>query len=478
MPLRSTLILEMIFTSFVRKFCTITTIQLKTSLKAKLVQKMLSQNSEALNIFKQISVIPELKILETIFTSNGYELRMAGGAVRDIMCGIQPNDIDFASNATPDQMIRIMRDKDNIRLITTPSGERHGTVTARINDKHQFEITTLRIDKCTDGRHAEVVFVNDWKIDASRRDLTINSMFLDLNGILYDYFDGENDLKNKRIRFVGDTASRIREDYLRIFRYFRFHARFGSSQTHDLQTLSTIKSNCDGLQIISGERIWAEMKRILVIKNCENVIDVMFNNIQIGKHLGFKVNQRNANETQLSGDFSRDLSEFRKVLNNLMNGVNTGVMSGWEAYTLFAALIQDSDELLDVTKRLKLSNYEKECILYIIKNRETLLNEDMKALRSQLALTPKPNQNNLRKSIIECMKYCGLFSHISAISEWTIPEFPFTGHLIAGRVKKRTLIKDIINELKTFWAKTGFESTEEQLKEELERLLQSDRYKE
>ncbi|CAG2106257.1 unnamed protein product [Medioppia subpectinata] len=470
----------MIFNSIVRKFCTITTVQLKTALKAKLSRKMLAQNTEALNIFSQISKIPELKILENIFTSNGYELRMAGGAVRDLLCGIQPNDIDFASNARPDQMIEIMRNKENIRLITTPAGERHGTVTARINDKHQFEITTLRIDKNTDGRHAEVVFVNDWKIDASRRDLTINSLFLDLNGILYDYFDGENDLKNKIIRFVGDSEARIREDYIRIFRYFRFHARFGCAKKHDEQTLSTIKANCDGLQIISGERIWAEMKRILVFKDCSDVIDVMLNDVNIGKHMGFNANEctTGANQVLQNDDYSRDLSEFRKVVNNLKNGVESEAMTGWEASTLFASLIKDSTELLNVVKRLKLSNNEKDCILFIITNRETMINGDINALRKELTLTPKPNQNNYRKCIIECLKYCGLFSEIAAISEWTIPEFPFTGHLIAGRVKKRTLIKDIINELKTFWAKTGFEATEEQLKEELERLLQTDRFKE
>ena len=101
------------------------------------------------------------------------------------------------------------------------NGERHGTVTPRINDKQNFEITTLRIDVITNGRHAEVQFTTDWQLDAYRRDLTINSMFLGFDGTVYDYFNGYEDLMKRRVRFVGDPDMRIKEDYLRILRYFR-----------------------------------------------------------------------------------------------------------------------------------------------------------------------------------------------------------------------------------------------------------------
>ena len=300
-------------------------------------------------------------------------------------------------------------------------------------------------------------------------------MFLDLNGILYDYFNGETDLKNKVIRFVGEAEARIKEDYLRIFRYFRFHARFGCADKHDLQTLTTIKDNLNGLEKISGERIWAEMKRILVLRNCLDVIKVMFNGIQIGEYMGFKPNSHSINEK--SEDFSRDLSEFEKVLSNLKSGVDSKVITEWHSSTLFASLIKDSDELLEVVKRLKLSNIERDSILYIITNRQNILNCSLFDLRKQLALSPKPNQNNLRKAIIECLKYCGLFNQINEISEWTIPTFPFTGHLIAGKVKKRQLIKDIIDELKMFWINSEFKCNEDDLKVEMERILLKDKYK-
>lgn len=129
-----------------------------------------------------------------------------------------PTDIDFATVATPVEM-RAMFEAEEVRMVNV-NGEKHGTITPRIKE-NQFEVTTLRVDDKTDGRHAEVIFTTDWMIDASRRDLTINSMFLDLDGNVYDYFYGYEDMLQRRVKFVGDPEQRILEDYLRILRYFR-----------------------------------------------------------------------------------------------------------------------------------------------------------------------------------------------------------------------------------------------------------------
>ncbi len=120
----------------------------------------------------------DLKYLFLLFKKYSHELRIAGGAVRDLLMGKKPHDIDFATTATPDQMKEIFI-KENIRMLNT-NGEKHGTITVRLNDKENYEITTLRIDLVTDGRHAEVVFTNDWRLDANRRDLTVNSIFLSI----------------------------------------------------------------------------------------------------------------------------------------------------------------------------------------------------------------------------------------------------------------------------------------------------------
>lgn len=138
---------------------------------------------------------------------------------RDLLLGKSPKDIDFATTATPTQM-KTMFTAENIRMINI-NGEAHGTITPRINDSENFEITTLRIDVVTDGRHATVEFTTDWLLDANRRDLTINSMFLGFDGSVFDYFYGHDDLLERRVRFVGNADNRIKEDYLRILRYFR-----------------------------------------------------------------------------------------------------------------------------------------------------------------------------------------------------------------------------------------------------------------
>jgi tRNA nucleotidyltransferase (CCA-adding enzyme) len=303
-------------------------------------------------------------------------------------------------------------------------------------------------------------------------------MFLGLDGVLFDYFDGQTDLKNKHIRFVGEPEARVKEDYLRIFRYFRFHARFGCADKHDSQTLMTFKNNCEGLTRISGERIWSEIKRILIIKHCEDVIKVMFNDIGLGKYMGFKKNLNiiNPNQNQNISEYFIDLSEFHEVLSRLTNAVDNRLIECWEPITLFSSLICDIEEFMSVSARLKLSNIEKETAIYIITNRSKFTN-DLKAFQNQLALTHKPNQNHMRKFIIEFMKYSGLFSHIEIINNWKIPEFPFTGHLIGGRVKRRSHISSILNELKLIWVESNFQLTEEELKIKLDQILEQEIYK-
>lgn len=201
---------------------------------------------------------PELRQLMTAFQSAGHQLRLVGGVVRDIVIGVEPKDIDLCTDATPEEMIFIAA---NAELMLIPTGIQHGTVTFVINHE-AFEVTTLRIDVETDGRHADVEFTRSFEQDARRRDLTMNAMSMDFDGVVYDYFNGQQDIENNIVRFVGCAKDRIQEDYLRILRYFRFAARFQSHM--DSNTLAAIRECRAGLDSISRERIWAELSKMFV----------------------------------------------------------------------------------------------------------------------------------------------------------------------------------------------------------------------
>lgn len=185
-------------------------------------------------------------------------LRCVGGCIRDSLAGLEVKDVDLATPLPPDSVIARLR-AAAIHLV--PTGLKHGTVTAVIG--HQpFEITTLRRDVETDGRHAEVAFIDDWQADAARRDLTINAIYCDRGGVLFDPFDGAGDLAAGRVRFVGDARARITEDYLRLLRYFRFHARYGRGAP-DAAAIDAARDLAPGLVRLSAERVHDELKKLL-----------------------------------------------------------------------------------------------------------------------------------------------------------------------------------------------------------------------
>jgi len=186
------------------------------------------------------------------------EARVVGGAVRDTLAGRTVAEIDLATPRTPDQVVEALHSA-GIRAV--PTGLDHGTVTA-VADGRGVEITTLRRDLETDGRHAVVAFTDDWQADAARRDFTINAMSLTRAGEVFDYFGGVADLRAGVVRFVGDPATRIAEDYLRILRFFRFFARYGSGAA-DPHALAAIRAGVPGLSRLSVERVWSELARIL-----------------------------------------------------------------------------------------------------------------------------------------------------------------------------------------------------------------------
>jgi poly(A) polymerase len=197
--------------------------------------------------------------------------RYVGGAVRDDLLGLPVSDVDLATRIAPDEVVARL---EKARIKAVPTGIEHGTITA-VSGGHAYEITTLRRDVSTDGRRATVAFTDDWEEDAARRDFTINALSADpVTGEIFDYFGGLKDLQTHHIRFIGDPLQRIAEDHLRILRFFRFHARFGSGRL-DQAALDACTARANDLMALSRERIADELLKLLGMPDPSNTIRIM-----------------------------------------------------------------------------------------------------------------------------------------------------------------------------------------------------------
>jgi len=395
---------------------------------------------------------PELKTLSGIFSKHGYELRIAGGAVRDLLMDKTPSDVDFATTATPDQM-KTMFESENIRMINN-QGEKHGTITARINDKDNFEVTTLRVDKVTDGRRAEVEFTQDWQLDANRRDLTINSMFLGLDGLLYDYFLGHEDLDSRTVKFVGAPQERIQEDFLRILRYFRFYGRISSQpDSHQSETIEAIASNVSGMERISGERIWMEWKKILN-GNFSKELTLKMLEVGLGPYIGLPDKP--------------DVTEFTRVLTQ---SEELGI--SLEPTAKLAAFLSSEAEVMKLHNRLKLSGIERDLCLFVVANRAVESDGSLRPFQF-LAVDSKLKQENTRFFLEQVLKYRGDTALLQEFQDWTIPRFGVTGnHLKEAGCPPGKFMSVVLTELKDRWKQSDFTVTPEDLISQIPSVLDS-----
>lgn len=214
--------------------------------------------------------LPGLDTLAEALGAREGEARYVGGAVRDTLLGLPVADIDIATSHFPAEVVARLASA-GIKAI--PTGIAHGTITA-VSSGTVVEVTTLRRDVATDGRHAQVAFTDDWQADAARRDFTINALYADpISGELFDWFGGLDDLAARRVRFIGDPYRRIAEDHLRILRFFRFHARFGD--TPDPAGLDACTDRANDLMALSRERVAAELLKLLVAKGAVPVVALM-----------------------------------------------------------------------------------------------------------------------------------------------------------------------------------------------------------
>ncbi|XP_068171843.1 CCA tRNA nucleotidyltransferase 1, mitochondrial isoform X2 [Antennarius striatus] len=383
-----------------------------------------------------------LNELAELFQKNHHELRIAGGAVRDLLSGKRPKDVDFATTATPEEM-KHMFQSAGIRMINN-KGEQHGTITARLHDEN-FEVTTLRVDVQTDGRHAEVEFTTDWHKDAERRDLTINSMFLGLDGTLYDYFKGYEDLQNNKVLFVGSAEQRIKEDYLRILRYFRFYGRVAlTPDHHEPETLAAIRDNGHGLASISGERIWDEVKKICVDNHAAHLLELMYK-LELAQYVGLPPDG--------------NVEEMKRVWQNAKS-------HSPKPMTILAALLHWPEEVEKLDRRLKVSRQEKNLALFLLKHRQVLRKsqEEADSLRPFTDFIIDSREPDSQTKVCELLKYQGEEKLLAELSGWSIPRFPVSGHdLRRMGCSSGKEIGDTLQNLRDVWKKSRYQMDKDEL---------------
>ena len=292
-----------------------------------------------------------LKVLHSLEAA-GYTARLAGGCVRDRLLGITPADYDLATDAAPGVVLQHFRTEGRT---TVPTGIDHGTITI-VMPSGPIEVTTLRKDVATDGRHAQVAFGSSFSEDAQRRDFTINAMFEDADGRIYDEVGGQADLKAGVLRFVGEASIRIREDYLRILRLFRFWARFGF--TPAAGTIDAISAEKDGLRQVSQERITAELMQLLGGTNANDALRAMIST-QVWAIVLPELNAQLPAPDQMQSWHDQLAAPQRTIA--ILGGL-----------CLHSAQLSAAD-LLGLAVRLRLSHQHGRCLAFFAEGAELLL---------------------------------------------------------------------------------------------------------
>ena len=359
---------------------------------------------------------PETVAVMAALSAAGGEARFVGGCVRDAMLGRKVSDIDIATHEPPERVMNLLK-RAGIKAI--PTGIKHGTVTAVIGIRH-FEITTLRRDVETYGRHAKVEYTDDWRADAGRRDFTMNALFCGADGTIYDPFGGLADLRAQRVRFVGDPEARIREDVLRLLRFFRFHAYYGKGEP-DAAALAACRELATLLPTLSGERICGETLKLLAAPQPAAVIEIMQANDVLAHFLpeATHIDRLRALVT-VEGAAPRDLVPRLDLMRRL------------------AALLDGSEaSALAVATRLRFSNTERDRLIGLAGELELSPDLDGPA-RRRLVYRLGPTRFRDRALIAWAEALAGVASMdrrlteawtdlLRAAADWVVPRFPLKG---------------------------------------------------
>ena len=391
----------------------------------------------------KIDIQPWMTATETTnvmvaLTADGEPARFVGGCIRDAILGLSVGDIgdldiDIATPAPPKTVIARLAAAG---IKTVPTGIDHGSVTAIVDAAH-FEITTLRRDVETFGRHARVAFTDDWAVDAERRDFTMNALFSDVDGTLYDPTGGFADLRAGRVRFVGDAAARIEEDALRLLRFFRFHALYGRLPP-DAVALAACRAMADRLASLSGERIWSEMRRILLAPDPAAALDLMAEYSVLDHVLPeLRPRARLAALCQLEDRLGLESDANRR---------------------LSAVIDVTPDEAASLARRLRLSRREGSRIAAVAEHIQ-VLNSGMDAKTSRRALYQLGAQL-FRDAILIGWAGDGVAAWAGPwrVAEgWTPPAFPLKGaDALALGVAKGPAVGRVLGGVKEWWMDEDF----------------------
>jgi poly(A) polymerase len=366
------------------------------------------------------------RLLDALGAGEGLT-RYVGGAVRDELLGLKVNDVDLATRLKPEEVIERL---GQARIKAVPTGIEHGTITA-VSDGHPFEITTLRRDVTTDGRRATVAFTDDWQEDAARRDFTINALSADPGtGEIFDYFGGLADLQARHIRFIGDPLGRIAEDHLRILRFFRFHARFGSGEP-DAAALAACAARANDLMALSRERIADELVKLLGLDDPSNTVGIMLRHGILRPVLPEITPERVA------------------VLKALIAAEQEAGMAP-NALRRFAALLPRDPEVAEaIAIRLRLSNKARKRLACVAAG----------------GLEPSPRALAYRvgnECAADRLLLAGRAEDAAEIAAWKAPRLPIGGGILIQRgLTEGPIVARTLKRIEDRWIEAGFPGGEE-----------------
>jgi poly(A) polymerase len=394
-----------------------------------------------------------LRLLLGILNQDGEEARIAGGAVRNALIGESISDVDIATTCLPDE-VKKRAQVNGLKCV--PTGIEHGTLTV-IADGIPYEVTTLRADVTTDGRRAEVAFGLDWKTDAERRDFTVNGLYADMDGKVIDLVGGIADIKSRTIRFIGDPEARIREDHLRILRFFRFFAWYGSGRP-DGEGLKACARLKERISQLSAERVWSELKKLLSAPDPSRALLWM----------------------RQSGVLTVALPETEKWGIDAVHALVAAERDlGWRPdllLRLMSVIPPDLERVFELSSRLKLANAERERLerwaraalpkpdLDSRDFARLLYWGDGQAQTDRLRLALAAARGLAANNDKEMMKAAGYSRLLDFALAWTRPVFPVKGaDLLAAGVAAGPEVGERLKALEEKWAAGDFQASKAEL---------------